>query len=133
MDILVNIVNQKLKIATNQKTFVEGTQKFIRFIFNLPNEWNDLVVFAQFVQNGIGYNLYLDENNSVYLPREITTGKCFMTLYGTRGEIIGVTDSLEITINKSMLIQDAQSTEITESLYSQLVSKVEDYNTWLEF
>lgn len=133
MDILVNVVNQKLKIATNQKTFVEGTQKFIRFIFNLPKEWEDLVVFAQFTQNGLGYNLYLDENNSVYLPPEITTGKCYMTLYGTRGQVVGLSDSLEITINKSQFVHDTQSTEITASLYTQLVNKVEDYHTWIEF
>lgn len=132
MDILVNVVNQKLKIATNQKMFVEGTQKFIRFIFNLPVEWKDLIVFAQFSQNGSGYNDFLDENYSVYLPPEIQTGKCYLTIYGTRGDVVAISDSLEITVTRPNFVRDGQSTEISQSLYTQLVNKVEDYHTWVE-
>lgn len=132
MDILVNVVNQKLKIATNQKMFVEGTQKFIRFIFNLPVEWKDLIVFAQFSQDGSGYNDFLDENYSVYLPPEIKTGKCYLTIYGTRGDVVAISDSLEITVTRPNFVRDGQSTEISQSLYTQLVNKVEDYHTWVE-
>ena len=38
MDIRVNVVNQKLKIPTNLKNFVAGTQEFIRFVFNFIDE-----------------------------------------------------------------------------------------------
>jgi hypothetical protein len=68
MNILVNVINQKLKIKANTKRLVSGTQKFIRFEFNLDDAWDNLLVFAQFIQNGKAYNDYLDENNSVYLP-----------------------------------------------------------------
>ena len=52
MDILVNVANQKLKIATNLKSLVAGTQEFVRFVFNLNGDWDNLLTFAQFTQNG---------------------------------------------------------------------------------
>lgn len=51
MDILVNVANQKLKIATNLKSLVAGTQEFVRFVFNLTGDWDDLLTFAQFRQS----------------------------------------------------------------------------------
>jgi len=128
MDILVNVVNQKLKIATNLRSFVEGTQNFVHFVFNLPDEWLTLgynKIFAQFIQNGTGYNTYLDENYSCYLPPEIVAGNCSLLLYGTAGSIRATTNAVVLTIDDNMLIQDAQSTEITQSLYDQLVDKVD--------
>lgn len=34
------------------------------------------MTFAQFMQNGVAYNQYLDEENSAYLPPEIGVGTC---------------------------------------------------------
>lgn len=136
MDILVNIVNQKLKIAANQKTLVEGTQKFIRFIFILPVEWKDLVVFAQFKQNDVGYNIFLDEYNAAYLPPEIVTGTCVLTIYGTRDDVVAVSDSVELSITRSGIVHDTQNTEISKSLYAQIMDRIdvmEFYQTWMEF
>lgn len=136
MDILVNIVNQKLKIAANQKTLVEGTQKFIRFIFILPVEWKDLVVFAQFKQNDVGYNIFLDEYNAAYLPPEIITGTCVLTIYGTRDDVVAVSDSVELSITRSGIVHDTQNTEISKSLYAQIMDRIdvmEFYQTWMEF
>lgn len=136
MDILVNIVNQKLKITANQKSFVEGTQKFIRFIFNLPVEWKDLVVFAQFKQNDVGYNIFLDEYNAAYLPPEIVTGTCVLTIYGTRDDVVAISDSVELSITRSGIVHDTQNTEISKSLYAQIMDRIdvmEFYQTWMEF
>lgn len=53
MEIKVNVDKQKLKVATNLRTFVSGTQEFIKFTFNfMDNTWDDLTVFAQFRQGG---------------------------------------------------------------------------------
>ena len=60
MELLVNVNNQKLRLATNLKSLVAGSQKFIKFTFNLSEEWDDLLPFAQFIQNGCTYNEYLD-------------------------------------------------------------------------
>ena len=116
MDIIVNVVNQKLKIASNLKRIISGSQLFVRFIFNLDDKWNDLEIFAQFTQNGNSYNQYLDVDNTVYLPSEITDGNCMMTLYGTGGDVIATTDSVILVIEKNPLIEDASSTVITEQL-----------------
>lgn len=120
MDILVNVVNQKLKVATNLKQYVDGTQKFIRFVFNLGNEWDGLKVFAQFQQDK-AYNVYLDEDNGAYLPPEIKEGTCTLMLYGSSGDVIGTTNYLTLKIDPNMLVSDAESTEISESLYNQMV------------
>lgn len=49
MDINVTLNNQKLRVATELNTLIAGTQNFIHFVFKLPKEWNNLLVFAQFV------------------------------------------------------------------------------------
>lgn len=124
MDILVNVANQKLKIATNLKSLVAGTQEFVRFVFNLTGDWDNLLTFAQFRQNGVAYNQYLDENNSAYLPAEIETGTCTLMLYGSNENTIATTNYLTLVIDDNILVEDAQSTDISTSLYNQLVTKV---------
>jgi len=129
MDILVNVANQKLKIATNLKSLVAGTQEFVRFVFNLTGDWSDLMTFAQFMQDGVAYNQYLDENNAAYLPSEIKTGTCTIMLYGSNNNTIATTNYLTISIDENILVTDAQSTDISLSLYNQLVSKVNALTT----
>lgn len=124
MDILVNVANQKLKIATNLKSLVAGTQEFIRFVFNLTGDWDDLMTFAQFRQDGKSYNQYLDENNSAYLPAEIGMGTCTLMLYGSNNNTKATTNYLTLTIDENILVANAESTEISLSLYNQLVSRV---------
>lgn len=132
MDILVNVANQKLKIATNLKSLVAGTQEFVRFVFNLTGDWDNLMTFAQFMQNGVAYNQYLDEDNSAYLPAEIGTGTCTLMLYGSNENTIATTNYLTLSIDENILVSDANSTEISQSLYNQLVSKVNALTTWNE-
>ena len=123
MELLINVINQKLKLASNLKSLVAGTQKFIKFTFNLPDDWNGLHPFAQFIQGTNSYNDYLDENNSVYLPSEIEKGVYKILLYGSDGTIIATTNYLEITIDENFLVSDASSTNISQSLYDQLMEK----------
>lgn len=123
MTVFVNLINQKLKISTNLKSFVDGTQNFIRFSFNLNEDWDNLLIFAQFSQNGKAYNLYLDDDNCVYLPPEIRAGNCTLMLYGTGDNTIATTNYLTLKIDENILISDASSTEISETLYTQLVNK----------
>lgn len=132
MDILVNVANQKLKIATNLKSLVAGTQEFVRFTFNLTGDWDDLMTFAQFQQNGVAYNAYLDENNSAYLPSEIGVGTCTLMLYGSNDKTIATTNYLTLSIDENILVSDANSTEISESLYNQLVTKVNTFQRNLD-
>ena len=80
MDILVDVVNQRLHTATSLTKFIAGTQEFIRFVFNLDSDWENLLTFAQFTQNGESYNQLLDEDKGAYLPPEISVGTCTLTL-----------------------------------------------------
>lgn len=125
MEVKINVDKQKLKVTTNLKTFISGTQEFVKFTFNfMDSTWDGLTIFAQFRQGDKAYNQYLDNNKSVYLPPEIVAGKCLLTLHGAYRNIIAITDSLILTIDANQLIADAESTEISESLYSQLVTKI---------
>jgi len=129
MDILVTVVNQKLKITTNLKRYVAGTQRFVRFIFDLPNEWKELTTFAQFRQGDIAYNQYLDGNYAAYMPAEIKAGKCLLMLFGSNNNaVIGTSNHLELTIDENMLLANADSTEVSNSLYAQLVEMVNEAN-----
>ena len=130
MDVHVNVINQKLRLATNIKSFVSGSQNFIRFYFELSEEWDNLSPFVQFCQDDIAYNVYLDDENSVYLPPEITEGKCTMALYGNYGEVRATTECVSFEIEKNQLVEDGESTDISQSLYDQLVKKVKDMYTY---
>lgn len=101
MEVLVSVIGQKLRISTNAKTFVEGTQNFIKFIFSLSNEWIGLDVKAQFIQNGVAYDCQLDSECSVFLPSDIHDGKCELILYGSSGLIVAVTDGVILNIKRS--------------------------------
>ncbi len=101
MEVPVNVIGQKLKIATNRKTFVEGTRNFIKFAFALPNEWIGLDMHAQFVQDGIALNVPLDSNYCVFLPYEIHDGLCELILYGSSGRTVAVTDGVMLNIKRS--------------------------------
>ena len=122
--ILVSVKNQELQVISYNCGIVSGTQEFVQFHFEMDHGWDGLMVFAQFGQDGHTYNSYLDENNNVYLPTEIQAGKCTLMLYGTGGDVIGTTNYLTLKIDKDIMVSDASSTQITESLYQQLVDLV---------
>lgn len=122
MVLLVRVVNQKLKTTSNIKSLVSGSQEFVQFKFSLDSAWDNLIVFAQFIQDGNAYNSYLDENNCVYLPSEIVAGTFDLLLYGTGDNVIATTNYLTYTVDENALVSDAQSTEITLSLYQQLIN-----------
>lgn len=123
MNILVDVNNQKLRVATNLKNLVSGTQEFVKFTFNLGEDWDGLTVFAQFQQRGNAYNQYLDANDSVFLPAEIEHGQCLLVLYGTGGTVKATTNYLTLTIDENILVSNAESTDISQSLYDQLIDE----------
>lgn len=126
MSILVHVVNQKMHASSNVDGLVAGSQHFVKFKFNLSEEWNGLTVFAQFRQGTRAYNQYLDEENCVYLPAEIGVGACTMMLYGNHDTTIGTTNYLTFKIGDNHFVSDAMSTDISQSLYDQLVNKINE-------
>lgn len=101
MEVFINVVGQKLRIATNCRTFVEGTMNFIKFTFILSDEWTGLEKKAQFIQDGKAINRELDGNNSVYLPAEIHSGTFELVLRGGMGLTSAVTDTLVLSAKRS--------------------------------
>lgn len=130
MNIQINVINQKLRLATNLKNYVAGSQEFVQFTFNISEEWDDLLPFAQFIQNGSTYNIYLDSSNSVYLPPEIQAGICEVTLYGNNGRVIATTNKLKLNIDENNIVVDANSIDITPTLYEQLIAKFNTLSRW---
>ena len=104
MDVIVNVVNQKLKIASNLKNYVEGSNNFIRFVFKLPSDWDGLTVTAQFIQNGVGYGVTLDSNNSAYLPQYIEAGTCYLVLNGKNGSKTATTNHVMLTLDEDIFM-----------------------------
>lgn len=100
MDVFIDVVNQKLRVATNLRKYVSGTNQFVRFIFNLSDDWAGLTTRAEFLQNENVFSHELDSNNSVYLPREVTHGKCSLSLKGTNGTITATSEDVVFLIEK---------------------------------
>ena len=123
MEIFVNVTNQKMSISSSFCNVVSGSQEFVKFKFILGEEWEGLLTFAQFTQNGNAYNSYLDENNCAYLPSEINGGTCTLMLYGADGTVKATTNYLTLKVESSALISDANSTNISQSLYDQLIER----------
>ena len=130
MKIQVIVDGQKMRIPSNLRGYISGSQEFVYFTFELSSDWDGLMTFAQFRQESKAYNVYLDENNGAYLPPEIGAGTCTVMLYGTYNKVIATTNFLTLTVDESILVRDAESTEISESLYQQLVTKVNALSSW---
>lgn len=127
MDIPVTVIGQKMVLDTGQNILAPKSQKFIKFKFDLSDEWNDLTVFAQFTQGGHSYNSYLADDNTVYLPSEITIGPCSMMLYGSgSGNVRGTTHAISLYIIDNRFVEDGESTVISESLYDQILERFDE-------
>jgi len=128
MEIPIAVSGQTMHLQANQRALASGSQNFVKIVFDLSEDWDALTAFAQFTQNGESYNVYLDLEDSVYLPAEIVAGDCTMMLYGTgENSAIGTTNAIRFCIADNGFVSDGQSTEITESLYQQLVNEVRQY------
>lgn len=127
MNVLVDVIGQKLNIVAESSKLASGTQEFIKFIFQMTDDWDGLSVFAQFIQNGIAYNQYLDETNSVYLPAEIKAGKCYLILCGSGEQVIATTNYLTLRIDDNHFIADEQSVNISHQMYEQLVTRIDTF------
>ena len=127
MDIFITVDKQKMRCNNNVRSFVAGTQEFVLFNFLLSDEWDNLTTYAQFTQNGKSYNVYLDSDDSAYLPPEIKEGICNLALRGTRENTIAVTEPIKLNLSSNPIQGDLASTGITLTLYEQLVNKIDNF------
>lgn len=88
MDIFVKVDGQKIVLPTNMKV-VTGSENFVKLIFTLATDWDNMSVKAIFTQVISGERIdtkkTLDEDNSCYIPSTLGEGRCTLTLYGVGG------------------------------------------------
>lgn len=124
--IKINVIGQTINFKKpSGVVIVSGSQEFVKFDFTFDKSWNGLLIFAQFTQDGKSYNQYLADDYTVYLPAEITEGGCSLTLYGSKDKIIATTNTVVFDVVQSQIVADGRSTEISLSLYEQLVNRIQ--------
>lgn len=124
MEIQISVVGQKLRASSNSIRLIDGSQNFVKFTFNLDDSWESLTSYAQFTQNGVAYKVYLDDDNSVFLPHEINEGTCLMALSGTGDGVIATTDFIRLNVAGNILTDGQESAGVTKSLYEQLIDRL---------
>ena len=128
MEIKINVTGQKMKVATNLKTYVSGSQRFVKFTFHFTDDsWSMFStnqLSAYFKQGNTVISTSFD-GNSVYLPSDIDVGECYLTLYGASNNIIGITEGLELKIKENYISTNPESTKMTSSFYEKLVEEYE--------
>lgn len=105
MDTLVIVEGQKIKLAANQSHRVAGSKNFVKFKFEFSDEWKNLVVCALFEQG----NKVISEtlvDGCVYLPSELSAGRCYMGLLGIGGTINATTNKLPLLIEEDVSINE---------------------------
>lgn len=128
MDIIVNVINQRLIVQSNHKTLVEGSNNFIRFVFNFSDDWNGMTKVALFGQDISTYAKPLDNENTVYLPSEIVRGDFALTVNGTLDEKVATTSVLYMHVDRQTPIsKDMES--MPETVYDRIVLKIYEYYT----
>lgn len=118
MDISVSVVGQKMYLQTGNYIYAPGTNNFVRFLFDLSDDWDGYMMFAQWRQGNNTYNAYLDSANRAYLPMEIVSGECTMMLCGTLStNHVGTTKPVKLCIVDDVYVSDSNSTGLTKDQY----------------
>ena len=130
MDILVTVEGQKMKLASNQTHHIEGSSQFVKFIFDLSDEWVGLDSNVQFIQNGEAYGQKLDGSGNkkyAFLPNGITEGECKMVLYGGDGTIRATTNYIPLSIGKDISALSTLSENISRTDYERALVELKQY------
>ena len=128
MTIIINVIGQQMAVKGHKVPLAPHSENFIKLTFSLSSEWKNFKTFAQFRQsNNPPVNVYLDESNSVYVPREIKAGNFTVMLYGAGESIIGTTNYLIFDMVDNCFSADAIETDLTPTLYQQLINEFKSY------
>lgn len=101
MEILITVDGQRVKVSQDQINLIEGSRHYVRFIFHLSKEWQNLALIAIFAQDGIAHPQPV-KNNCVFIPAEIKKGVCDLSLFGTAGSIMATTDHVRLFIQEDI-------------------------------
>lgn len=136
MDIFCTVEGQRLTINTPMRHFPRSSEEFVRFLFTFTEDWDGLLTFAQFRQGGNYTNRYLDTVTvtedgvtstypAVTLPGWPKAGPLTMTLMAHgNGTVIGTTNFVMLHVDPTGYIDDAEVSDMDETLYQQLVNRV---------
>ena len=100
MKIVIDVINQKLKMESNSYRYISESRNFIYIIFNLDNDWDGMSVCADFTQGSNVYSHPLDNNNGVYFPSSIEPGICEISLIGSKDGVTATTDSITLYVDQ---------------------------------
>lgn len=121
------VEDQSLRWYGRPPKIADDSIEFVRFQFHLPEDWDPLVLVAQFTQADT-YNMLLD-GDTCFLPKELTAGLCKLSLFGyTEGKPLRATSiPLVFQIEESGFVSSAETPiPPTPDLYAQLLGKIKD-------
>lgn len=116
------VEDQSLRWYGRPPKIADDSIEFVQFQFHLPEDWEPLLLVAQFTQAGT-YNKLLNEGKC-FLPVELTAGLCKVSLFGyTEGKPLRATSiPLMFQIEESGFVSSAETPiPPTPDLYAQLI------------
>ena len=116
------VEDQSLRWYGRPPKIADDSIEFVRFQFHLPEDWDPLVLVAQFTQADT-YNMLLD-GDTCFLPKELTPGLCKLSLFGyAEGKPLRATSiPLVFQIEESGFVSSAETPiPPTPDLYAQLI------------
>lgn len=119
------VEDQSLRWYGRPPKIADDSIEFVRFQFHFPEDWDPLVLVAQFTQADT-YNMLLSED-TCFLPKELTAGLCRLSLFGyAEGKPLRATSiPLVFQIEESGFVSSAETPiPPTPDLYAQLLERI---------
>ena len=119
------VEDQSLRWYGRPPKIADYSIEFVRFQFHLPEDWDPLVLVAQFTQANT-YNVLLD-GDMCFIPKELTAGLCKLSLFGyAEGKPLRATSiPLVFQIEESGFVSSAETPiPPTPDLYAQLLERI---------
>ena len=126
MNIKVRVNGQNAIWYDKPPRVADNSIQFVKFYFDLSEDWDECTVSAQFTQGENTYNRLLVEN-LCSLPEELVAGKCQVSLFGYRhGEVYRATlIPLDFNVYHSGFVPSVNTpVPPTPDLYAQLLEQL---------
>lgn len=127
--------NQSVYPYSRGEQIADGSVDFVKIEFRPSREWDGYLMHAQFRQGVNVYTVLFDENNSVFLPSEITAGEVEISVFGyaegrpNRGTSIPYT---QIVRQSGFTSESSIPIPPTPDLYTQLLKEIDSAVTRAE-
>lgn len=127
--------NQSVYPYSRGEQIADGSVGFVKIEFRPSREWDGYLMHAQFRQGLNVYTVPFDENNSVFLPSEITAGEVEISVFGyaegrpNRGTSIPYTQTV---FQSGFTSESSIPIPPTPDLYTQLLKGIDSAVTRAE-